>query len=77
MAGNLENTGYAKHGKVCLYNIDVMEEIAQNVACGANAMTKRVFNGGERIERLSSPKDVATYLSKYKSIIQNKIDFFK
>lgn len=77
MAGNLENTGYAKDGKVCLYNIDVMEEIAQNVACGANAMTKRVFNGGERIERLSSPKDVATYLSKYKTIIQNKIDFFK
>ncbi len=77
MAGNLENTGYAKDGKVCLYNIDVMEEIAQNVACGANAMTKRVFNGGERIERLSSPKDVATYLSKYKALIESKINFFK
>ncbi len=77
MAGNLENTGYAKDGKVCLYNIDVMEEIAQNVACGANAMTKRVFNGGERIERLSSPKDVATYLSKYKTLIESKINFFK
>lgn len=77
MAGNLENTGYAKDGKVCLYNIDVMEEISQNVACGANAMTKRVFNGGERIERLSSPKDVVTYLSKYKTLIESKINFFK
>jgi oxygen-independent coproporphyrinogen-3 oxidase len=77
MAGNLENTGYAKDGKVCVYNIDVMEEISQNIACGANAVTKRVFNGGERIERLASPKDIQTYLNKSKDIIQNKIKFFE
>ncbi|MBQ9734954.1 MAG: coproporphyrinogen dehydrogenase HemZ, partial [Clostridia bacterium] len=45
MAGNLENVGYTKPNKACVYNIDVMEEIAQNVSCGANAISKRVYQG--------------------------------
>ena len=76
MAGNLENVGYAKQGKACVYNIDVMEEIAQNVACGANAISKRVYNGGERIERVASPKDVITYLNKIEQIKQEKGKLF-
>ena len=76
MAGNLENVGYAKEGKSCIYNVDVMEEIANNVACGANAISKRVWNGGERIERVASPKDVITYLNKLDVIKQNKENLF-
>lgn len=76
MAGNLENVGYTKPGKACVYNIDVMEEIAQNVACGANAISKRVFNGGERIERVASPKDVVTYLNKKEIIKEQKTKLF-
>lgn len=76
MAGNLENVGYAKEGKACVYNVDVMEEIAQNVACGANAISKRVFNGGERIERVASPKDVATYINKIEIIKEQKDKLF-
>ena len=76
MAGNLENVGYAKPGKACVYNVDVMEEIAQNVACGANAISKRVFNGGERIERVASPKDVFTYLNKKEIIKAQKEKLF-
>jgi oxygen-independent coproporphyrinogen-3 oxidase len=76
MAGNLENVGYAKEGKSCIYNVDVMEEIANNVACGANAISKRVWNGGERIERVASPKDVITYLNKLDVIKQNKEELF-
>jgi hypothetical protein len=26
MAGNLENVGYCRPGKACIYNVDVMEE---------------------------------------------------
>lgn len=77
MAGNLENVGYTKKGKACVYNIDVMEEIAQNVSCGANAISKRVYNGGERIERQASPKDVITYLSKLDTIKQKKKELFE
>lgn len=77
MAGNLENVGYAKEGKACVYNVDVMEEIAQNIACGANAISKRVFNGGERIERVASPKDVATYINKIEIIKEQKDKLFE
>lgn len=76
MAGNLENVGYTKAGKACVYNIDIMEETTSNVACGANAISKRVFNGGERIEREASPKDVITYINKLEKIKENKKKLF-
>ncbi len=76
MAGNLENVGYSKAGNTCVYNVDIMEEIASNVACGANAISKRVFNGGERIEREASPKDVITYLNKLEVIKERKTKLF-
>lgn len=76
MAGNLENVGYAKPGKACVYNVDIMEEISSNVACGANAISKRVFGGGERIERVASPKDVPTYINKIETIKKEKSELF-
>jgi oxygen-independent coproporphyrinogen-3 oxidase len=76
MAGNLENTGYAKKGKACVYNIDVMEEITDNVACGANAISKATFDNLERIERYANPKDVLTYLNKIDIIIEKKKALF-
>ena len=53
-----------------------MEEISSNVACGANAISKRIFNGGERIERSASPKDVLTYLNKLETIKKEKEKLF-
>ena len=76
MAGNLENVGYSKPGKECVYNVDTMEEISSTVACGAGAISKRVIFTGDRIERLASPKDVKTYLSKISEIIDKKRAFF-
>lgn len=69
---NLENVGYSKKGKECVYNIDVMEETSNNVACGANAVSKRVFLEENRIERYGSPKDVPTYVQKVDEIINEK-----
>ena len=77
MAGNLENVGYCKEGKACIYNVDVMEEISQNIACGASAISKRVYFGGERIEREASPKDVPTYIEKIGKIMEKKIKLFQ
>ncbi|MBE5744204.1 MAG: coproporphyrinogen dehydrogenase HemZ [Clostridiales bacterium] len=76
-AGNLENTGYSKKGKECIYNVDVMEENSDNPACGANAVSKRVFNSENRIERCGSPKDIVTYIEKVDKIIAEKEQFFK
>lgn len=64
MAGNMENVGYCKEGKLCLYNIDMMEDCLSIIANGAGAMTKRVFPNGHRIERVPNPKDIATYIEK-------------
>jgi oxygen-independent coproporphyrinogen-3 oxidase len=76
MADNLENTGYAKPGKECVYNIDIMEEISQIIACGANAVSKRVFGEKNRIERLGAPKDIATYIQKVETVLSKKFELY-
>ena len=76
MAGNLENTGYAKNKKFCIYNVDVMEEIADNVACGAGAVSKKVDYYGEKIVRYGNPKDVPTYIEKIGRINSEKAVIF-
>lgn len=75
-SGNLENTGYSLPGEECLYNIDVMEEIAQNIACGANAVSKRIFASENRIERIGAPKDVKTYIEKLDKLLEEKQKLF-
>lgn len=76
MAGNLENVGYSKKGKECVYNIDTMEEISNTVACGANAISKRVTCSKNLVERYASPKDVLTYLNKQEKIYEGKSKLF-
>ena len=75
-ANNLENVGYSKKGKECIYNVDVMEETSNNVACGANAVSKRVINSENRIERYGNPKNIATYIEKIDEIIKSKRELY-
>ena len=75
-AGNNENVGWTKPGKACVYNIDVMEETTDNIAVGANAVSKRVFDGGARIERFASQKDLKTYMEKLEETMKNRYNFF-
>lgn len=75
-AGNNENTGWTKKGKACVYNVDVMEEIADNLAVGANAVSKRVFTAENKIERFASQKDLPTYIENIDSLIERKRKFF-
>ena len=65
MRGNLENTGFARPGCACLYNVLIMEEMQTIHAFGAGATTKFVYPDG-RIERNVSPKDVTTYLARHR-----------
>lgn len=71
MSGNFENVGYAKEGKLGLYNILIMEEVQTIVACGAGSITKRVFSDG-RIERCENVKDVKLYIEKIDEMIERK-----
>ena len=74
--GNNENVGWTRPGKACVYNVDIMEEVADNPAAGANAVSKKVTNGRNRIERFVSPKDLKTYIGKIDEIIAKKKSFF-
>ncbi len=76
MAGAHENVGWIKKGCASVYNIDVMEESADNLAAGGNAISKKVFLGEGRIERLGSPKDIPSYLAKTEELIKEKKKLF-
>ena len=72
MAGNLENVGYAKKGKACLYNIGNMEETASVLALGAGAITKWLFDRQLRIERAANVKNIEEYISRVDEMVQRK-----
>ena len=75
--GNNENVGWTKPNKACVYNIDIMEETADNLAVGANAVSKRVFTEKGLITRFASQKDLPTYLAHVDDIIEKKRIFFE
>lgn len=71
--GNLENVGYSKPGKECLYNIQIMEERQSIFACGAGAVSKFVFPG-DRIERAFNVKSVEEYTGRIDEMINRKAE---
>ena len=77
MLGNLENTGYCKNGKQCINNITTMEEFLSVDACGAGAISKRVFSGENRIERLANLRDVKLYIEQFDERLEKKRIFYK
>lgn len=77
MTGGFENTGYSKDGKFSVYNIDTMEEIGNNIACGAGAVSKAVNNAEGKIVRYGNPKDIKTYIEKTDAIIAEKAEIFR
>ena len=74
--GNNENVGWTKPNKACVYNIDIMEEIADNLAVGANAVSKRVYTDKGLITRLASQKDLPTYIAHVDETIEKRRKFF-
>lgn len=76
-AGNNENVGWSRRGKECVYNIDVMEEISDNIAVGANAVSKKVTFSDGKIVRHASPKDLKTYIEKSETVAEERRKFFE
>lgn len=72
MAGNLENVGYAKPGKACLYNIGNMEETASVLALGAGGITKWIFDRQLRIERAPNVKNIEAYIHRVDEMVARK-----
>jgi len=72
MAGNLENVGYAKPGKACLYNIGNMEETVSVLALGAGAITKWLFDRALRIERAPNVRNIDEYIARVDEMVDRK-----
>ncbi len=75
--GNLENIGYSKPGKEGLYNILIMEEKQDIIACGAGASTKFVFPEENRIERTENVKNLDHYIQRIDEMIDRKRVFLE
>ena len=76
MSGNLENVGYCKKNKECIYNIDIMEETTSIIANGAGAISKKLDISKNQITRLPEAKGLDVYLHRKDSIIEDKYNFF-
>ncbi len=77
---NLENVGWCKEGKECVYNILMMEEYQHILSVGAGSVTKLLSSGIERIERIFNYKFPFEYISRFSSLIEKKgriTEFFK
>lgn len=73
----LENVGFYRDEFVCKFNIDSMEETNTVIGIGAGAMSKRVFNIENRIERQHNDKYINDYCEKLDKLIEDKKQFFK
>ena len=73
---NMENVGFCKKGKPCLYNIGIMEEITDILACGTGAISKKITIGQNKIERSANAKDVITYIDRNQDYIDKKFALF-
>jgi oxygen-independent coproporphyrinogen-3 oxidase len=68
--GNLENTGYAKKGNYCRYNIYTMADCQTILAFGAGGMSKLVYS--DKIDRIANFKYPYEYISNFYTILQRK-----
>ncbi|MBR3150081.1 MAG: coproporphyrinogen dehydrogenase HemZ [Eubacterium sp.] len=70
--GNLENVGYAREGKECLYNVFMMDETHSVFAAGAGAVTKLKGRSYNNIERVYNYKYPYEYLANFDEVLKRK-----
>ncbi|MBQ7307028.1 MAG: coproporphyrinogen dehydrogenase HemZ [Clostridia bacterium] len=77
MLSALENVSYAKDKSYSKFNIDSMEESTSVIACGANAISKRIYRTQNRIERQANLKDIKEYVTRIDEMIEKKKKLFE
>lgn len=70
--GNLENVGWAKQGKECLYNVYMMDETHSVIAVGAGGVTRLIDPKTRHIERIYNYKYPYEYVDNFDEIINRK-----
>lgn len=72
MSGGFENVGWARGGRINLYNICIMEELCSILAMGGGGSTKLVCPGEGRNIRLMAPKYPLEYINAIDKTCQDK-----
>ena len=69
-----ENLGYSVDGAESVYNIEMIEENKMIIGIGAGAITKLIWNEGEKnnIKRLVNPKDPLVWINELDDRLENK-----
>ena len=70
--GNLENIGYAKKSKECIYNISMMEEKETIIGFGLGAVTKVYYPREDKIKRIANFKSLYDYTGRISELIEKK-----
>lgn len=70
--GNLENVGWCKPGRECLYNIFMMEETQHIFSVGAGAVTKLIDFENGSLERICNFKYPFEYNSRFAILAERK-----
>jgi len=73
MLGNMENIGYAKAGKACIYNMRMMNDLQTVIAFGAGVMTKFVSLEDNRILRAANYKNSKDYIDSPLEMAERKM----
>lgn len=72
--GNLENIGYSRYSKECIYNISMMEEKETIFGFGLGAVTKIYYPNEDKIKRIANFKSLNDYIYRISEVIQKKKD---
>ena len=72
----IENVGFFRD-KMCIFNIDSMEETASILACGANAISKYLEIESNRIERVAFVKEPKEYIERLDEMLIKREKLFK
>ena len=72
MSGGFENVGWARDGRVNLYNIVIMEELRSIIAMGGGGSTKLIRPDSGRNIRLMAPKYPMEYINNIDKTCNDK-----
>lgn len=70
--GNLENVGYCRPGRECLYNILMMEESRTVLGAGAGAVTRLRRPGTGELGRIFNFKYPYEYIGRFDELMERK-----
>ncbi|MBR2546966.1 MAG: coproporphyrinogen dehydrogenase HemZ [Eubacterium sp.] len=72
MAGAMENTGYCRDDKACLYNVRIMDEHQSTLAMGAGGISKKYYPETNRLVRIPNVTNYQEYISRIDEMIERK-----